>query len=145
MQERRKTNRQTTIEKVEKELSKFATKEELQTAVNNRHKDTDKIFDIINFDGGLVYKCDLEELKKQNKIAFEKIDKSMSEFHKKMDLIYPKVADDIKIADAYNTLAGVMEGRIKSGGFWIRVILGVGFVVGVLVLLVDYAKKLIIK
>ena len=145
MKERRQSNKQVMIEKIEKEISTFATKEELQKAINDRKEVTDKILDKINYDGGLVYQCDLEEFKKENRDDHDKIVKSIEGFHKKMDLIYPKVAEDIKVADAYNTLAGAWETRLKSGSFWIRVILGIGFVVGMIVLIVDYGKKLILK
>lgn len=145
MIEKRKINKQVTIEKIEKELSNFATKEELKKATSDRKEVTDKILEKINYDGGLVYKCDLEDMTKQNKEEHDKIFKSITEFHKKMDEIYPKVASDIKIADAYNTLASSWESRFKSGGFWIRILLGLGFFIGMLVLIIDYTRKLILK
>jgi hypothetical protein len=134
MQERRKQNKQVTIEKIEKELSDFATKEELCEAVRERNRKIDKIHEVIDFDGGLVYKCDLDKLIKDNNKAHEEIIKKLNE-------IYPRVKDEMEVAKAYEIIGNQWNMKSKSAGFWIKVVIGLSIFATLFVYVVDYLIK----
>lgn len=128
--ERRKTNKQVTVETLGTEL---------HHAINERKKLEIVVRDVqkkVNFDGGLVYKCDLEE---SNRINAEEHAKIMD----KLNEIYPRVKEDIKVADAYRTIGDSWGNNVKSSGFWIKFVIGIGVIVGLAMLAVEEVKKFI--
>lgn len=114
--ERRKANKQISVEKLEVELhDAIGERKKLETIVREIH-------DKVNFDGGLVYQCDLKELREQNAIEHSAI-------MGKLEEIYPKVKEEIDDAQAIKRIVNKYVGEFKSATYWFKIIIMLGVLV----------------
>lgn len=116
VKERRNTNKQVTVEKLDKKLDD-AISERLKLA-----EAVEEIHDKVNFDGGLVYQCDLKELKDQNAAEHREI-------MQKLNLIFPVVEKQIEESQALDIVINKYLGKTKSVKFWVQFLLMVGVIV----------------
>lgn len=123
---------------------------ELHEAISERkklEKIVKEVHDKVNFDGGLVYRCNLEDYEVRNTIEHNKILKEVKSDIKKistkLDEIYPRVKEEMEVADAYKIIGNTWEGRIKNAGFWIKVFIGIGVIVGIVTTIFREIKAII--
>ena len=114
--ERRNTNKQVTVEKLDKKLDD-AISERLKLA-----EAVEEIHEKVNFDGGLVYQCDLKALKEQNAAEH-------SQIMEKLNLIFPVVEKQIEESQALDIVINKYLGKTKSVKFWVQFMLMVGVIV----------------
>ena len=125
MKEKRKTSRQATVEKIEKDVKDIQVK--------------------LNYDGGLVYKCDLEEFMKTRREDMEAIRLEIKGVKIKVNRIYPKVAKDIKRSEMYSFLAEDITGKATSGKFWVKTVVTIIVGISLLVYAVGVIKSIIMS
>jgi tetrahydromethanopterin S-methyltransferase subunit G len=139
--ERRQTNKQSSIESLDKKLDDAITERlKLADAVEEIHEK-------VNFDGGLVYQCDLKELREETNARFDKndgvhediivgtgkrfdsIDSRFDDIDAKLELIYPVIEKQIEESKALDIVINKYLGKTKSVKFWVQFLLMVGVVV----------------
>jgi len=103
---------------IEKELSSFATKNELEQAICERKKETGSIRDIIKLDGGLVHKKDLDDFHKKNSTQNEKIIKMISRLSPLLSLADEKtvkyIKDGVELKRSTDNVITTWKGRAKT-------------------------------
>lgn len=129
VKERRNTNKQVTVEKLDKKLDD-AISERLKLA-----EAVEEIHEKVNFDGGLVYQCDLKELKESNA-------QEHKEIMEKLNLIFPVVENQIEKSRAYDLIADDIGVKFRSGKFWVQVIVVIGIITALAVYGIGYIKTL---
>lgn len=105
-----------------------------------------EIHEKVNFDGGLVYQCDLQKLTETNTMQhqdiLDKVSKRMDKIDEKLELIFPVVNRQIKKAEAWDVILNDNDSKLRSGKFWIQILVGISIVVGVIMAAVEYLSKI---